>query len=381
MKPSICIVAQNAYGALRNSLNGHIGGVEVQTAALAKWLSAKGYRISFVTWNDGGPPDERLGSIDVLKMCTADAGVPGLRFLHPRLTSFVASLARSNADVYYHNCAESYTGIIAAWCAAKGRAFVYSTASDADCRRERPSWQTRHEWLLYRFGLRRADVVVAQTKAQLRLLETESGIIATHVPMPCALAGPAPGSADAVRKRSPNTGVVAWVGRIDPRKRLEYLFDIARRMPATKFRVVAPASAGSEYAVALESQARSIPNIEWLGKVSRDGMSAIYREANCLCCTSLHEGFPNTFLEAWSHGTPIVSSFDPDDLIADRHLGVRATTVSDFVGGINLLADSTPEWQTRSENAVRYYREHHSPEIALPRLEAALLSAWARVTR
>jgi glycosyltransferase involved in cell wall biosynthesis len=374
--PRFCIVAQNAYSALRDSRNGHIGGVEIQTAALARWLSGKGYDVRFVTWAEGSLGDERVGGVDVLKMCAADAGIRRVRFFYPRLTSFVSALERANADIYYQNCAESYTGIAAAWCALRRRTFVYSTASDADCRRERPEWQKAHEWLLYRYGLRTADLVIAQTKAQLRLLESDNNVKATQVLMPGVLTVSRPASVGDWRTRRGTGGVVAWVGRIDPRKRLECLFEIARLMPGTTFRVVAPATKNTDYERAQEIEARSIPNVEWLGRVGRDRMSAIYLDADCLCCTSLYEGFPNTFLEAWSHGTPVVSSFDPDDLIEERQLGIRAGSVSDFVEGIRLLTNSEMEWQTMSENAARYYREHHSPESALARFEAALLAAW-----
>ena len=37
-KPSICIVSHNAYGVLADIDNKHVGGVEVQTTLLAKWL-------------------------------------------------------------------------------------------------------------------------------------------------------------------------------------------------------------------------------------------------------------------------------------------------------------------------------------------------------
>lgn len=381
VRPKVCIVAHRAYGAVQGVGKGHFGGVEIQTAALAKWLAAQGYETSVVTWNEDGRPDDVVGEVRVLKVCAPNAGRPVLRFLHPRTTSLLAALERANADIYYHNCAEAYTGLIAAWCAVRRRTFVYSTASDADCRRARPPWQSRHERLLYRFGLRIADMVIAQTRNQVSLLQRECGVSAALVPMPGAFGQSVPASTSDWLARRGGGGIVAWVGRIDPRKRLEYLFEIARLMPQTTFRVVAPATKDSDYERAIEAQGRSIPNIEWLGRVSRECIGAVYRQADCLCCTSLHEGFPNTFLEAWSQGTPVISSFDPDGLIAERQLGVCAGTVSAFIEAIALLSSSEREWHARSSNALRYYQENHSPEIALPKLEAMLLRAWTRDLR
>ena len=374
LKPRICIVAQNAYGPLKGLRTGHIGGVEIQTAAFAKWLVQQGYEVSFVTWREGEDGDECIDGVRVLKMCAARAGFAGLRFLHPRLSSFIAALARANADVYYHNCAEYYTGIIAAWCAARRRVFVYSTASDADCRMDRPSWQSRHGWTLYRYGLRRTTRVLVQTRTQLRLLELEYGLKGVHVPMPAALASPTSGTAIAKSGRSP---IVLWVGRLDRRKRPTYLFDIAQEMPTTTFRIVAPTNERDPYERDVRARAETIANIQWLGRVERHRMGDVYEDADCLCCTSQYEGFPNTFLEAWSYGIPIVSSFDPDQLIVERRLGVHADTVREFVDGITRMTLRLDERQTASENALRYYTENHSAHVALPRLEAALLEAWS----
>ena len=357
---------------------GHVGGVEIQSAAFAKWLAGRGYDTSIVTWADNGPRDEIVDGVRVVKTCAADAGVPGLRFVYPRVSSLVIALYNADADIYYHNCAESHTGVIAAWCAAARRTFVYSSASEADCRRVRPSWQPIHAWLLYRYGRRAADLVIAQTQRQVDLLDRECGIRGLAVPMPGVLARLAPATIADWRQRRDRGGTVLWVGRIDPRKRLEHLFSVARQMPNTAFRVVAPSSGFGDYDRAVESQGRSLPNVEWLGRVGRDRMGALYREADCLCCTSAFEGFPNTFLEAWSHGIPVVSSFDPDDLIATRRLGRRANSVSEFVEALTCLTTSESDWHESSRASFDYYQERHNPEAALPRFESALLEAWAK---
>ena len=51
-KPSICIVAHNAYGVLAGKEGAHVGGVEVQTPMLAKWLARNGYEVSMITWDE-----------------------------------------------------------------------------------------------------------------------------------------------------------------------------------------------------------------------------------------------------------------------------------------------------------------------------------------
>ena len=79
-KPHICLVAHYAYGALIGGSNGHIGGVERQTSLLAKWLAAKGYPVSMVTWDEGQTDGREIDGVSVYKLCRKDAGGKGVRF-------------------------------------------------------------------------------------------------------------------------------------------------------------------------------------------------------------------------------------------------------------------------------------------------------------
>ena len=102
----ICFVAHFAYGALNNDASGHMGGVERQTAMMSKWLAAAGHDVSVVTWAEGPAGDEIIDGVKVVKVCSERAGLPAVRFFHPRWTSLNAALQRADADIYYHNCAE-----------------------------------------------------------------------------------------------------------------------------------------------------------------------------------------------------------------------------------------------------------------------------------
>lgn len=52
--PSIFIVSRNAYRAMSGVGRGvlFLGG-EWQTSLTAKWLAARGYRVSMLTWDEG----------------------------------------------------------------------------------------------------------------------------------------------------------------------------------------------------------------------------------------------------------------------------------------------------------------------------------------
>ena len=371
-RPSICFVAHFAYGAMTGGNSGHIGGVERQTSLMARWFAARGYRVSMVTWDEGQEDGVEIDGVRVFKMCSRDTGLPGLRFFRPRWTSLNAAMRRADADVYYQNCAEYVTGQVAMWCRRHGRKFVYSVASDPDCDIRLPEMHTIRERVLYRYGLSRADSVIVQTRRQQDILREGFKRDSVIVPMPCAAPSEAICRASQVLLAESNR--VLWIGRVCKVKRPDRLLDLAQRCPDMVFDFVGP-SDDTSYAGDVIERAKSIPNLNVHGPASRNEVSRFYKQASLMCCTSDFEGFPNTFLEAWSHGLPIVSTFDPDNLIADKGLGVVASDVPGLVDGIHTLLGSPARWRQVSRTTREYYLQNHTIEAVMPQFERVLADA------
>jgi len=319
-----------------------------------------------VTWDEGQPDGVVIEGVRVLKTCRRDEGVRGIRFITPRWTALNAALRRADAEIYYQNCGEYVTGQVALWARNHGRRFVYSVASDADCIPDLPLMQSVRERILYRYGLRNADRVIVQTHSQMRMLRAGFGLESQFIPMPC----PGPDVDDYIPPRPPDggRGRVLWIGRIERVKRPDRLLEVAMRCPELEFDLVGPASE-SPYARKVLEQASRIPNVRVHGPVSRDAIPAFYRSAACLCSTSEMEGFPNTFLEAWSYGVPVVSTVDPDSLISERGLGAAAATVPDIAAAIRRLLSCATDWTQASVRARSYFLAVHYLPRAMPRFE------------
>jgi glycosyltransferase involved in cell wall biosynthesis len=370
----ICFVAHNAFGAISGHPTGHIGGVERQVTLMAKWFAARGYLASILTWDHGQSDGSRIDNVTLFPICRRDQGIPGLRFFHPRWTGLVRAMSRADADIYYHNCGEYVTGQVALWCRRHRRKFVYSVASDPDCDRNLPEMQTLRERLFYRYGLRRADRVIVQTQRQQRLLRQGWAIDSTVIPMPSLVEDA--GSYDPPSPPNPKTARVLWIGRIGPEKRIDWLLDVAERCPDVTFDLVGDAHEQTPHVLALKQRARSLPNVELHGYVRSDQTVSYYRRAALLCCTSAFEGFPNTFLEAWCQGRPIVSTFDPDNLIAEKNLGLTAHDVAGLVRGIRQLLQTPDLYRQVSENARRYFLDNHTSQAVMSRFENVFLDMF-----
>ena len=366
-KPSICFVAHFAYGAMAGGNRGSIGGVERQTSLMARWFAGRGYEVSMLTCDEGQEDGVEIDGVRVFKMCREDAGIKGLRFLWPKWTSLVAAMKRADADIYYQNCGEYVTGQVALWCRRHGRRFVYSVANDTDCDGRLPKMHKLRERVLYRYGLKAADRVVVQTRKQCEMIRADFGRDSIVIPMPC----PGPVEDDYIRTEQRQDGAsrVLWIARICEQKRPDRLLDLAEACPELHFDLVGPAG-DSEYARSVCRRARTIANVTLHGPASRDRVSEFYKAARIMCCTSDFEGFPNTFLEAWSYGVPIVTTFDPDNLIIDKDMGIVGRNVEGLASGIRSLLADSKRWQRASEATRQYYLDNHTIDSVMPRFES-----------
>jgi glycosyltransferase involved in cell wall biosynthesis len=372
-KPSICFVALNAYNVLsgRKDVN-HTGGAEVQQLEIASWLVRRGYPVSVVTLDHGQPDGIDIAGIRIFKAYAKGDGVRGLRFFHPRWSGLSAAMARANADLYYQRGADCETGQVGLWCRLRRRRFIFAAANDSDCDSSLYALTSRREKVLYRLGLRLADAVTAQTATQQALLRRNMGVEATVV----RNCGSTAGGQAYSGPLSINPGGplhVLWVGRISEQKRLEWLLDVAERRPEITFDVVGAPNEESSYSSSVIARAGGIRNIKMHGRVPHAKMAEYYQRCHVLCCTSAYEGFPNTFLEAWSLGIPVVSTFDPDGVIAANGLGWVAQDVERVVVCLRRIIQSPDVWTEASEAVRRYYLANHTPEVCLPAFERLLL--------
>ena len=308
----------------------------------------------------------------MIKTCRQDEGLHGIRFFYPRWTSLNRAMKKADAEIYYHNCAEYVTGQVALWCRLHGRSCIYSVANDTECERISPETRKIHDRLFFRYGLRKANQIIVQTQKQQQMLLNNFGLQSVILPMPCA--GP---NHDYHKPPIPEKGdynSVLWVGRIDKQKRLGLLLDVAEALPEVVFDIVGkPSNSDDPYSMNILARATTLPNVNVHGMVSRGQITHFYKNACLLCCTSLYEGFPNTFLEAWSCGLPIVSTFEPDKLISNKNLGIFAKNRLELISGIKTLFGSQPLWQKMSENARRYFEENHSLDQSMRRFENLFL--------
>ena len=373
--PSICFVALNAYNVVsgREDL-GHIGGAEVQQALIAQELARRGYHVSFVTRDLGQADGIEHHGIRVFKTCAEDDGLPGIRFVHPRWTSLCKAMRRADADIYYQRTGGLETGQVAGWCRGRDRRFVFAAATSHDCDRSLLHIRDLRSRMLYRRGLRSADRVIVQSHEQRRALTAEFDI-ASQVIRSCA-ALPAD---ESTATPAPDGKLrMLWLGRFSQEKGLDRLLELARLCPACEFDVLGDGSEGSPLVRSIRQQAEQLSNVHLRGRVPHGQVDSYYRRASFVVCTSHFEGFPNTFVEAWARGIPVISTVDPDRLIMRHKLGFASADLQELAGVMGRANRAGDEFQAWSSNARRFYAEHHTPAIVVDDYEKLIRGLAAR---
>jgi glycosyltransferase involved in cell wall biosynthesis len=238
-----------------------------------------------------------------------------------------------------------------------GARTIFHAALDADAQPRRAVFTRSRLWPLYAWGLLRADKLFVQHAGQLFMLHPRLRSKACTLPKVCPLPS-------AVKPHSQRQGYVAWVATLRQHKRPDVLIDIAKKAPDVKFIVCGGPTdylTPSGYGMRMVETLTKLPNIDYQGRVGPDEAMGVIADAALLLCTSDEEGFPNTFTQAWSNGTPIVTlKVDPDSLIEKMGLGAVSKTVDVALADINALMASSDRREEIALRARRYISENHN---------------------
>ena len=372
-KPSLCLLAHNAYGVLAKKDTSHVGGIEVQVPMMSKWFVEQGYSTTMVAWDNDYPDGIRHDGVVVRKLCKESDGIPIIRFIYPRWTSFVAALKRADSDVYYYNCGDMGLGQLVLWARLNGKKVVYSIANDVDCVQELPALKPLRERLLYKYGLMNCDRIVCQTEKQKSLLFDEFGLDARVIRMPCEgfQKTTERGYTEAIHKRKR----ILWAGRFTPEKRLEYFLELAKHFPEMIFDVIGDYNfeRDTSYAERMKEIAEPLENVILHGRVPHEKMGEYFNRSYLLCSTSLYEGFPNIYLEAWSVGLPLVTTFDPDGVVERYAIGRTATDIDSLQTALKELMVETV-WHEARARAETYYLNNHTVNASMREFEKEVSS-------
>jgi glycosyltransferase involved in cell wall biosynthesis len=363
-RPHICFLAPTTWPILAADHSiPVVGGAELQQTVLATELARRGYRVSMISIDYGQSEGTVVDGVRIVKMHKPNEGLPVVRYVYPRLTSLWGALKRADADVYYQRTAAAYTGVLAAFCKAHGRKSIYAGASDADFVPGKQDIRYARDRVIFDYGLKNVDRVIVQNPRQ-------RDCVGRYYHRDCVMiqncfTTPAGAHCD-------RDGYVLWVATVRPQKRPEVLLDLARRLPHLRFVMIGGPDEGwsaAEYARSIREAAGTLPNVEVKGFVPFAEADRCFNGARVVINTSAYEGFPNTFLQAWSRGVPTLAFIDTGSRREGEAIYDIARDVPDACDRLDRLMRDDDAWHAVSRRVRTHFLEHHSVEAIVSHYE------------
>lgn len=345
-----------------------IGGEAVQQTLLALALARQGHQVSMVVADRGQQDGAQWDAIRVFRAYRLGAGVPVFRFVHPRWTGMWSALRRADADIYYTSCAGMQVGLVALFARRFRRRFVFRIASDSDCDASRLLVPFARDRWLYGYGLKRADAILVQSVSQAEALARNYGLASR-------VAGMLVETPLAKAERDVD---VLWVSNIRREKRPDRILELAGVLPEVSIHMVGgPLPNEEDLFRRTEAAAKERSNVSFHGALSYRDANEVYARAKLLVNTSDVEGFPNSYLQAWIRGVPVVALIDPDRVIEREGLGVTVRSPAGIGGAVRRLLSDPAAWKAASDRCRAYMAREFDTEKVL----AAYLDAFEEVMR
>ena len=346
----ICFLSLNAYPLIKQENHGYAGGAEVEQVHLGAELASQGYDVRFVTYNYGQNHIEIVNGIKIIKTYNREKA-DQLSFLLKYACLWYA-LQKADADIYVHE-AGSY-GVLPIFCRINRKKFIHRIASDTIVLGTPLNGDYGFvEKFSEILENKKADFVIAQSEFQSKILterfRVKNAVIKNGIVIPKTVC------------EKPNPPIVLWAGSISNVKRPRLFMELAKSIPNAPFEMIGGKTSGEPqlYDEVL-AIAQKLPNLKFHGFVSYHNVNDYFKRDSIFVNTSRVEGFPNTFIQAWSHKIPVVSlNVDPDKIIQNENLGFRSGTFKQLVSDVTTLLENEELRKTMGKNAREYVEKEH----------------------
>jgi glycosyltransferase involved in cell wall biosynthesis len=356
----------------------HGGGAEYQISLLIDALVASGgHEVHYVTHFVNYSSKSRNYSV---RDIGGGGPVPRLGYMMKGWSLYQA-LRDISPHVIYQRVACAYTGLCALYSMRRSIPMLWHVAHDTDVAPQvlepaRNVPRQRLEKWAVEFGARNATGIVVQTQHQAQLLKKHYNRTADKV-----IPNFHPPATESIDKSGEFT--VLWIANLKQWKRPEVFVRLAGRFATRKdirfVMVGAPAAAAGNitWRKSLMREIEAAPNLHYLGEKTQDEVNTLLAQSHVLVNTSTHEGFPNTFIQAWLRDAAVVSlSVDPDGVLERDNVGIATHTEPALEAAVRKLLDDPDSLSGYAKRGREHAKAYHSLANSLQLVE--LLETFGR---
>lgn len=250
-------------------------------------------------------------------------------------------LKKINPDILYQRVLNAYTGITAYYAKKYHKTMIWHIAHDDDVQPFIPSLRKNIvnkliDQKIGQYGIKGTHKIIAQTQRQNDFLQKHYGrqadaVIHNFQPKPTE----SPAKAKGMK--------IVWIGNFKPMKRPEIFVKLAEDlayMDDVKLEMIGRPGNPRQYGALLDKISK-MNNLYYHGEQSLAEVNRILSGAHLFVNTSIAEGFPNTFIQAWMRKVPVISlGVDVDDLLQTGKYGICVNSYEGLLAEmIDLIAN------------------------------------------
>ena len=354
----VCIISHFGYPLYNeNSSSQFGGGSEVQLYLLSKEFSKnENIEVSVLTGNyvNKNIHIEIKDKIKIYKVLPLKRSfINYFKFIF----NFFFYIHKINPDIVIQRAISITTGLAAFYCKIFNKKFIYSIANKPDVE---DSIKKGVIYKIFRFGLRNADFIVAQNSEQMKLLHklgykssSQALILKSGYPI--------------INKEEGTIGKseILWVGRAVNWKRPELFLKLALIFKNRSFTMICSKYVNQEYWEDLKNLSEKISNLKFIEFVKFSEIDDYFKKAKVYINTSIYEGFPNTFLQAFKYGTPVISlNVNPNNIFDKYNIGYYCNNNFDLLKEkLSELMQNSALQEMVGRNSYSYVSKFHDIEI------------------
>jgi glycosyltransferase involved in cell wall biosynthesis len=138
---------------------------------------------------------------------------------------------------------------------------------------------------------------------------------------------------------------IVWIANFKYLKQPEIFIrlakDISKLSYNCEFIMIGSPSFDLQWQYSLEKQIGLLQKLIYIGEKTNDEVNQILAESHILVNTSRYEGLPNTFIQAWMRGVPVISlNSNPDGLLKGSKMGLKSGCYEQLRNDVSLLIEN-----------------------------------------
>ncbi len=332
------------------------GGAELQIKYMIEYLNDRGFDIHYLFLHDKEMDyiDDNIHLYSIKESIFAEK-IMGKFFYHNRV---LKKLKEIKPDIIYHAVLSNFVLPAIEYSKTANCKVLIHLVSSANVKKRIKFSKMVVRDIIEFYGktksLKRADKIIAQAKYQDELLQKNFDREADLM-----VYNSIPVFTEKLKKG--NKVKIIWVANLKRLKQPNLFIELAKKFDnSIEFIMIGRDSDDVQIKTSMD-EISQINNLKYLGEMSMEEVNREIGDAHILVNTSLYEGFPLTFIQAWMREVPVVSlNVNPDNIIIENRIGFYSKTFDQMVKDIKTLVEDRELREEMGKRAKKHSLNEYS---------------------